>query len=247
MLHTMHVMPDNDSARLRRMRPGSMVTAVSRYQWSRYPDLPPRAVVHHGVADEPFTFQPRPSEYVCYVGRFIPGKGPRAAVDAARRLAVPIVLAGPPSDHYDRDIAPLVDGTSVRFVGFVSGVERDRLLGGARALLYPVEVPEPFGLVLIEAMMCGTPVAALAAGAVPEIVDEGVTGHVAATPAELPLAVERALRLDRAGVRRRAVQRFSHGRMVDAYEALYEELRARAGEPGPVIGSPTPSGERSSA
>lgn len=106
----------------------------------------------------------------------------------------------------------------------MSGRDRDRLLGGASVLLYPVRVPEPFGLVMIEAMMCGTPVAAIRLGAVPEVVDEDVTGCTAVDPATLAGAARRAISLDRRGVRERAVARFSAARMARGYATAYTRL-----------------------
>jgi glycosyltransferase involved in cell wall biosynthesis len=117
-----------------------------------------------------------------------------------------------------------VDGEQVRYAGSVTGEMRSRLLGNARALLYPLNEPEPFGLVMPEAMMCGTPVVALRVGAVPEVIDEGITGCIADSPTDLPRQIERATALDRAALRRKAEQRFSGGRMARDYLKIYEKL-----------------------
>ena len=108
----------------------------------------------------------------------------------------------------------------------MTGVERDRLLGGARALLYPIEAPEPFGLVQVEAMMCGTPVVATGLGAVPEIVEDGVTGCIAENAGDFPAQISRALTLDRTRIRTLAEQRFSAGHMAREYAALYSRITA---------------------
>jgi glycosyltransferase involved in cell wall biosynthesis len=228
MVHTMHVGPGDDEARLWGMAPSACVTAISHDQWSTFPQLRPAAVIHHGVDETQLTFCWHPEDYVCYMGRFLPGKGPLHAIAAARQLGVRIVLAGPAEAYFNELVAPLVDGRSVEYVGFVTGKDRDRLLGGARALLYPVQTPEPFGLVLVEAMMCGTPVAAIRMGAVSEIVDEGVTGYSTISLEDFPWQVERVLSLDRHRVHERAAQRFAAERMARQYAEVYECLAERA-------------------
>lgn len=227
MVHTLHIVPDDNAARLWSQSPRSNVTAVSRQQWSGFPELQPCAVIPHGVDAAQFTFQPNPSDYVCYLGRFVSGKGPVQAIQAARALGLRLRMAGPENAYFRETVKPLMDGKQIEYVGFVRGAERDKLLGGARALIYPIQYPESFGLVLLEAMLCGTPVAAMRLGAVPEIVDEGVTGCLAGTPAEFPAAVQKALQLDRRRVRQQAEQRFSAERMARAYAALYERLAAK--------------------
>jgi glycosyltransferase involved in cell wall biosynthesis len=226
MLHTLHVCPYGNDARLWDMWPDARVTALSRYQWSSFPHLHPAEVIYHGVDTGQFTFRAEPEGYLCFLGRFIPGKGPLYAVKAARELGMRLLLAGPRNDYYKEHIEPLVDGERVEYVGSVSGVERDRLLGGASALLYPVQAPEPFGLVPVEAMMCGTPVVAMRCGAMPEVVEEGVTGYCASTEEEFTERVRESLALDRSRVRAVAESHFSAERMVREYERLYRRLLA---------------------
>jgi glycosyltransferase involved in cell wall biosynthesis len=221
-VHTLHVAATADAARLWALAPASHVTALTQSQWSCFPDLHPAAVIHHAVAADHFTFQGEPEDYVCYLGRFLPGKGPLEAIAAARALGLRIVLAGPSSEYFERQVKPLVDGRTVEYVGFVTGQMRDQLLRHARALLYPVREAEPFGLVLAEAMMCGTPVAAVRLGAVPELVDEGITGYSVPAMEQLPDAVVRTLALDRRRVRQHAEKRFSAERMARAYVEVYQ-------------------------
>jgi glycosyltransferase involved in cell wall biosynthesis len=224
MLHTLHIAPQEDNVRLWSMCPEARVTAISHDQWRPFPHLVPVATIYHGVDPNHFTFRAKPDDYVCYLGRFTDAKGPLEAIAAARELDLRIKLAGPDDAYYRQNLAPLVDGDKIEFVGYVGEIERSRLLGGARALLYPIHYQEPFGLVLVEAMMCGTPVAAMRLGAVPEIVDEDVTGCTTKNRAEFCQAIVQAMALDRAQVRRTAIARFSADRMVREYAELYTRL-----------------------
>lgn len=226
MVHTLHVTPHSDEERLRQTYPHACVSALSRAQWSAFPDLPPTPVVPHGVDASRFAARLDPDDYVLYLGRFIPGKGPDVAIRTARQLGLRLLMAGPPGDDFESRVRPLMEGGVVEYLGYVQGEEKNRLIAGARALLYPVLEPEPFGLVQVEAMLSGTPVAAIGIGAVPEIVDEGVTGSCSPDAETFPAAVLAALALDRAGVRARAEQRFSVRRMAEAYVELFEHLIA---------------------
>jgi glycosyltransferase involved in cell wall biosynthesis len=225
MVNTMHLTGGEEFERLWKQYPDACVTAISKYQWSAYPQLQPEAVIYHGVDSSQFTFQAHPEDYVCYLGRFTPSKGPLRAIAAAKSLGIRLVLAGPRNDYYNKCIEPLVDGKFIQYVGGgIGGTERDEFLGKARALLYPVQHPEPFGLVMVEAMMCGTPVAAMNIGAVPEIIDEGVTGYYAASTEEFSNAVLQAVNLDRRLIRERAAARFSPENMARQYVEVYEQL-----------------------
>jgi glycosyltransferase involved in cell wall biosynthesis len=228
MVHTTHIVPDEDAAKLRGLYPDAHVTGISQQQWSAFPHLKPEAVIHHGIDGAKFTLNENPDDYVCYLGRFVSGKGPRHAIATARSLGVRLLMAGPPNSYFKEQVQPLIDGRSVEYVGFVRGAERDKLLGGARALLYPIQHPESFGLVLLEAMLCGTPVAARRLGAVPELVDEGITGYSVTALEELGNAVTKCLSLDRREVRRRAEARFSVQVMARQYERLYERVVSSA-------------------
>ncbi len=227
MVHTTHIVPDGDSAKLWAAAPQSCVTAISRHQWSAFPELKPAAVISHGVDTTQFSFRGQPEEYVLYLGRFVSGKGPMLAIQTASQLGLRLVLAGPSNPYFREKIQPLVDGRNVEYAGFVTGQERSRLLGGARALIYPIQHPEAFGLVLVEAMLCGTPVAAMRLGAVPEIVEEGVSGFTAATREEFAPVVPKCFALDRKRIHQRARERFSAEKMAREYAAFYETMAAR--------------------
>jgi glycosyltransferase involved in cell wall biosynthesis len=208
--------------------------------WSRYQEVPFVAVskeqaqlltgvnvvgtVLHGIETDRFTFRETPDDYVLFLGRFTEGKGVLPAIEAARRAGILLVLAAADEAYYREKVASLVDGKTVVYHGEADFEAKVKLYGGARALLYPIQAGEPFGLVLAEAMACGTPVAALDRGAVSEIVDEGTTGMIFQNLDELVAGLPRVCALDRQRVHARAVQRFSGARMASEYEAVYRKV-----------------------
>lgn len=212
--------------------------------WSRYPDAPFVAISHaqakmlyglnvaatipHAIDLDRFVFRERPDDYVLFLGRFTEGKGVVQAIDVARRAGVRLLLAAAENDYYRDVVARLVDGTSVVYVGEVDQDAKVDLLGRARALLYPVQSAEPFGLVLPEAMACGTPVAAIGLGAVPELVDEGLTGCIFPTADAMAAGLARVCALDRGLVRATAVEKFGIERMVSAHLTTYAAIVAAA-------------------
>ena len=208
--------------------------------WSRYPDAPFVAIsseqarllhglnvvgtVLHAVDTGALAFQEHPEDYLLFLGRFTEGKGVLQAIDVAKRAGMPLILAAAENDYYRDAVAPQVDGTQIVYAGEADYPTKVKLFGGARALLYPVQSREPFGLVLAEAMACGTPVAALDRGAVREVVDDGVTGVVFENVDDLAAGLPRVFALDRRRVRERAVVRFGVDRMVAEYEAVYQQV-----------------------
>jgi glycosyltransferase involved in cell wall biosynthesis len=214
--------------------------------WSRYPDAPFVAIsneqarllhgvnvigtVLHGIDTAAFTFEETPGDYLLFLGRFTEGKGVLQAIEVARRVGMKLILVAAEEAYYREKVAPHVDGTNIVYYGEADHAAKVRLYGGARALLYPVQAREPFGLVLAEAMACGTPVAALDRGAVREIVDDGVTGVVFSDLEQMTHELSSVLALDRRRVREQAVARFGVGRMVSEYIAVYRRLvEARRG------------------
>jgi glycosyltransferase involved in cell wall biosynthesis len=208
--------------------------------WSRYPEAPFVAIsneqarlmaginvvgtVLHGIDTDNFTFRQTPDDYLLFLGRFTEGKGVLQAIEIARRVGLRLVLAAAEDQYYRDTIAPHVDGTRIVYHGEADHATKIALYGGARALLYPIQSPEPFGLVLAEAMACGTPVAALDRGAVREIVDDDVTGYVFSDLEQMVNELPRVFGLDRRRVRERAVVRFGVQRMVDEYIAVYRQI-----------------------
>jgi glycosyltransferase involved in cell wall biosynthesis len=224
MVHTMHIVPDDDAARLWALHPGAAVTAISEHQWSAYPELKPVAIIPHGLDSSRFAFCQTPDDYVLYLGRFVSGKGPQHAIQYARELGLRLILAGPENAWFREHIKPHVDGKNVEYAGYVSGPQKTELLGRARALLYPIQYPEAFGLVLIEAMLCGTPVVAMGIGAAPEIVEQGTTGFCVTDRTGFLSAIPKAFALPRPAIRAAAERRFSAERMARAYVEVYQRL-----------------------
>jgi len=226
VVHTAHVEMGAELIGALRRHQRIHVVAPSEHQAEALAGRTNVSVIPHGVDVDRFPFQPDAGDHLLFLGRMIPDKGPVEAIEVARATGVPLVLAGPPDDDFDARIAPHLDAPRIEYVGRVLPRERDRLLSEAAALLYPIQYPEPFGLVVIEAIACGTPVLATAVGAVPELIEPGLTGYLAPTAAELTGLVGAALGLDRARVRARARERFGMPAMVDAHEALYERVSA---------------------
>ena len=194
------------------------------------------ATVHHGLMLDDYRFAPAGGSFLLFLGRMSPEKRPDVAIRVARRAGIPIVLAAKlePQQraYFDDAVAPLLREPGVDFIGEVDDARKVDLLGQARALLFPVLWPEPFGLAMIEAMACGTPVVARRCGSIPEVVEDGVTGFVCDDDDQLVEAVARAHEIDRAACRRSVEQRFSNGRMAADYEALYDSLLAASAHNG---------------
>ncbi|HET9720765.1 MAG TPA: glycosyltransferase family 4 protein [Solirubrobacteraceae bacterium] len=223
-IHTHHVQMEPGVIEGYRRFPAVNLVAVSRFQQSLYGGRPNLSLIHHGIETAAFPFGEGHGGHLLFLGRMIRDKGPLEAIKIARQLDMPLILAGPEEEGFEENVAPHIDGTQVTYVGRVGPVERNRLLAGASALLYPLLYPEPFGLVVVEAMACGTPVVAVGIGAVPELVEPGLTGVLAPSWEGLAAVVPEALALDRRAIRARAVERFDYTRMVDEHEALYHRL-----------------------
>ncbi|HEX4884073.1 MAG TPA: glycosyltransferase family 4 protein [Casimicrobiaceae bacterium] len=207
------------------------LVAISQSQRSQLPDASWLATVHHGIPVERYRFSPRHEGTLAFVGRFSPEKRADRAVEIARRAGRDLVAAAkvdPADERYFRQqIAPLLQAPHVRCVGEVGDAEKNDILGAAAALLFPIDWPEPFGLVMTEAMACGTPVVAWDRGSVREVVEHGVTGFVVRSIDEAVEAVQRIDTIDRRRVRETFERRFSAATMARNYLQLYARLARR--------------------
>jgi glycosyltransferase involved in cell wall biosynthesis len=204
------------------------IVAISRYHAASAIGTPIAAVIHHGVEVETFPFGAGDGGYALFLGRMNADKGVDAAVRIARAAGVPLRIAAKmrePAEHvyFERFVAPLL-GDGIEYIGEVGRAEKVELLAGASCLLNPIAWAEPFGMVMIEALACGTPVVAPPLGSVPELVIDGVTGFVRSSEEELAEAVRRAPALDRRACRADAATRFSTERMVADHVALYQAV-----------------------
>jgi glycosyltransferase involved in cell wall biosynthesis len=192
----------------------------------RHPSLRYAATIHHGIRLDDFAFDQHGSDDLLFFGRMHPDKGAKKAIDAARACGRRLQMYGVVQDggYFDREVAPFVDGVSVLYHGAVGGEARVHALGRARALLHLINFAEPFGLSVIEAMACGTPVIATRRGSMPELIDHGVNGFLVDTVEEAVAAVARIGEIDRAACRRTVAERFTVDRMADRYLALYRQI-----------------------
>jgi glycosyltransferase involved in cell wall biosynthesis len=186
--------------------------------------------VYHGLPVEEYRVGTGQGGYLAFLGRISPEKRPDLAIAVAKRAGLPLKIAAKVDDkdrqYFEEVVRPLLDDPRVEFVGEIGGEERNRFLGEAVALLFPIDWPEPFGLVMIEALACGTPVLAMRRGSVPEIIVHGRTGFIVDSEDDLVEAVRHVHRIDRAACRREMERRFSDSRMAVAYERVYASLLA---------------------
>lgn len=212
---------------------GAALVAISRRQAELLPELPIAAAIHHGIDPSLYPLGEGGGGYAAYLGRFAPEKGTHHAIDAAVRAGVPLLLGGNAHevarDYFEREVLPRLyrHRGLVRSLGEVAHEPKLELLRGAEALVMPIEWEEPFGLVMIEAMLVGTPVIAFARGSVPEVVEEGVTGFVVRSVDEMARRLGQLRAFDRARCRRRATERFGYPRMAREYVELYRRLTTR--------------------
>ncbi|WP_230480484.1 glycosyltransferase family 4 protein [Sphingomonas sp. Leaf21] len=195
----------------------------------RHPRLRYADTIHHGIPIEDFPFDPAGSDDLLFFGRIHPDKGAAEAIAVAKATGRRLVMAGIVQDqgYWEREVAPHVDGECIVYRGPVGGVDRTATLGRAKALLHLINFDEPFGLSVVEAMACGTPVIAIRRGSMPELIEDGVNGFLVDSVEEAVAALARIDTIDREACRAAAAARFSVDRMADRYIALYRRILGR--------------------
>lgn len=208
--------------------PEMPVVSISEAQRAPLPWLNWLGTVYHGLPLDLYRFQPQPGKYLAFLGRISPEKRVDRAIEVAKRLDMPLKIAAKidkaDRDYYEEQIKPLFDHPLVEYIGEINEHEKEEFLGNAYALLFPIDWPEPFGLVLIEAMATGTPVVAFGHGSVPEVMEDGVTGFIVSSLDEMVEATRRVADLSRERCRQVFEARFTAKRMAEDYVALYEEI-----------------------
>lgn len=208
------------------LTPNQHLVSIANSQRNLAPDLPYFATVYNGTDIDKFSFVETPEDYVVFAGRMIPVKNPADAVRAAKLSGVPIKLFGEVpdnSEYFNNDVKPQLDENAM-YCGFVDQLELARQYGCAKALLAPIKWEEPFGLVFIEAMACGTPVIAFRRGSVSEIITDGVTGFIVDTVEEMAEAIQKIDSIDRKKCRQHVIDNFSNQRMVSEYDSILRRL-----------------------
>lgn len=205
--------------------PDVQYVAISHAQ-ARQETMPKLRTIHHGVDVSQYHFVERKQQYLSFIGRIAPIKGTHIAIDVAQRTGIPLKIAGEVQpayrDYFENKIRPEIDGKLVEYVGRADLQAKNELLGNSMAMLFPIQWNEPFGLAMVEAMACGTPVLAMPGGSVPEVIQEGVSGHVCRSVREMANRV-RALNINPSVVRDYVEKNFSIEKMVQNYVTLYQE------------------------
>ncbi|HEY9779835.1 MAG TPA: glycosyltransferase family 4 protein [Leptolyngbyaceae cyanobacterium] len=227
-IHTLHGSFSSDNSKLYHLHQKQPYISISNAQ--RQLNLNYLRTVYNGIDLENYTFQSTPQEppYLAFLGRFSPEKGPQHAITIAKQSGWRLKMAGKINlserQFFDREIAPQIDGKQIEYLGEVNHLEKVELLGKAALTLFPINWPEPFGLVMIESMATGTPVIGMNNGSVPEVISHGKTGFVCQSYEEMAAMIPDALELDRSYCREYVKNQFSVAQMVDGYEAAYQQL-----------------------
>jgi glycosyltransferase involved in cell wall biosynthesis len=232
LVHTIHgAFIEANREFYRTFRDHAAFVTISQYQQRDFPELPYAGCVPNAIDVDGFPFRAEKEDYMLCLGRIARDKGQGIAVGIARDIGIPLVLAGKVDSgedtaYFEEAVLPFVDGDLIRFEGEVPDERKRELLAGARAFLFPIQWPEPFGLVMVEAMACGTPVIAFPNGAVPEVISNSEGGYIVGSPEEMAEAIKRAADISPERCRDYARSRFSPAVMTDAYERIYAAIAA---------------------
>ena len=228
IVYTVHHSHEPPLSQLYRFFPLVEYVMISDYQ-CRHDKMLHMRTIHHGIDLDIYRLQKRKQDYLCFLGRVAPIKGTHIAIEVARKSGIPLKIAGEIQpmfqDYFDQQIKPHLDGRFIEYVGEVDLAGKNELLGNSLGMLFPIQWDEPFGLVMIEAMACGTPVLALPGGSVPEVVRDGISGYCCRTPEEMALRARNLPgEFDPVSLRLYCQQYFSLERMVADYLGLYKEM-----------------------
>ena len=230
-VYTVHHPHEDALTTIYRYLPEVHYVTISDFQRQLEP-MPDIRTIHHGVDMSLYRLQERKQDYLSFIGRIAPVKGTHLAIEIAKKAGIPLKIAGEVQprfrDYYEKEIKPHIDGKFIEYVGEANLEEKNELLGGSRAMLFPIQWDEPFGLVMIEAMACGTPVLAMPRGSVPEVVKDGVSGWICQTVDELANRAQH-LTIKPSTVRAYVERQFSLGVMVGRYIELYNEITGARG------------------
>ena len=241
LVHTVHHDAGDDYARVQSLyrRSRAQLVAISDRQRQLMPELGDAHVVHHGLDPEHYRFGAGDGGYCAFLGRFAREKGPHHAIDAARMGGVPIRLGGAPhwrdANYYDRELSWRLRTRGVVHLGEIGGAQKRELLAGAKAVLFPIAWEEPFGLVMIEAMLSGTPVLAFARGSVPEVVEDGVTGWVCRDVDEMAARLLAIDEFDRVACWRCVFERWIMSRMTRTVSTVPARPKSSCSSASPVV------------
>jgi len=217
------------------------VVSISNAQRNPLPWLNWQGTVHHGIPVDLYECKKDQGSYLAFLGRISPEKRVDRAIEIAKsanmKLKIAAKIDAVDREYMEREIQPLLDHPLIEFIGEIGEREKQEFLGNAYALLFPIDWSEPFGLVMIEAMACGTPVVAFLRGSVPEVIDEGVTGFIVQSIKEAVVALERIQHFDRERCREVFERRFSATRMANDYVKIYEKLLASRNGNGAIHGN----------
>jgi glycosyltransferase involved in cell wall biosynthesis len=213
------------------------VVSISNSQRTPLPWLNWQGTVYHGLREGSFRFHPGPGKYLAFLGRICPEKGVDAAIEIARRAGIELRIAAKvdrvDEQYFEQVIRPMLNHPLIRYVGEICEREKDEFLGNALAMLAPVNWPEPFGISMIEAMACGTPVVAFPRGSVPEVVDDSESGFIVRDIEEAVAAIGKIHRLSRKKCRRVFERRFAASRMANDYVRIYQRLTGQRSDANP--------------